>query len=67
MVKYPMDMVIVMSQVSFICPSPSPLLSSWLLRVPLTSENSLVHIIPQNTAADLSLLNPSQRISTLFK
>ena len=53
MVKYPMDMVIVMSQVSFICPSPSPLLSSWLLcysvypQLQRIAWSSAVHKIPQ--------------------
>ena len=54
MVKFPMDMVIVMSQVSFIC--PSLLLSLWSLRVSPTSENNLFlwcTKIPQSQFTDL--------------
>ena len=58
MVKFPMDMVIVMSQVSVIC--PSLLLSLWLLRVSPTSENNLFLCcpkIPQSQFTDLISLN----------
>ena len=60
MVKFPMDMVIVMSQVSVICPSLSLLLSLSLLRVPPTSENNLFLCcpkIPQSQFTDLISLN----------